>query len=209
MIGALDLKRKQRFDFLSCVYNRTDGSEDGLVEIETVAREIDLSEGETFLIAQYLAKENLIQLRLRHIVSITHGGVVEVEAVLRRPDVSTEHFPSLHSMTQNGNGVASSASGSDETGTACFLPTEVASIRPFLAALELQISKLHLDRDQTGAFLADIATARAQLSSPRPKRPIVALCLESVLAVVDKSGSSALTSDLRAQLPAIHACLQQ
>lgn len=205
MIGALDLKRKQRFDFLSCVYNRTDGSEDGLVEIETVAREIDLSEGETFLIAQYLAKENLIQLRLRHIVSITHGGVVEVEAVLRRPDVSTEHFPSLHSMTQNGNGVAST----DEVGTACFLPTEVASIRPFLAALELQISKLHLDRDQIGAFLADIATARAQLSSPRPKRPIVALCLESVLAVVDKSGSSALTSDLRAQLPAIHACLQQ
>jgi hypothetical protein len=207
MTGSLDLKRKQRFDFMSCLYNRTDASEDGLVEIETIAKEIELSEGETFLIAQYLAKEHLIQLRLRHIVSITHGGIVEVEAALRRPDVSTEHFPSLHSMTRNGDGAITGALTSEEE--ALFRATEVAAIRPFLAALELQVSKLHLNRDETSEFQADIATARMQLSSPRPKRQIVNLCLESLLAIVDKAGPSVLTTDLRAQLPAIHAFLRQ
>ena len=208
MTGALDLKRKQRFDFMSCLYNRTDASEDGLVEIEVIAKEIDLSDGETFLIAQYLAKENLIQLRLRHIVSITHGGIVEVEAALRRPDTSTEHFPPLRSFTQNGNGTVSTAPVEDGQQPNC-RATEITAIRHFLAALELQISKLHLDPDGTGEFQADIGTARVQLSSPRPKRQVIAVCLESLLATLDKVGVVNLTTDLQVQLPAIRAFLEQ
>lgn len=209
MTGALDLKRKQRFDFMSCLYNRTDASEDGLVEIEIIAKEIDLSDGETFLIAQYLAKENLIHLRLRHIVSITHGGVVEVEAALRRPDTSTEHFPPLNSMTENGKVAPVTVPAVENGDRSAFRATELAAIRPFLAALEFQIPKLRLDSEQAGEFQADVVTARVQLASPRPKRQVVALCLESVMAALDKAGVVALTTDLQVQLPAIRAFLQQ
>ncbi|HEX6770504.1 MAG TPA: hypothetical protein VF126_00665 [Acidobacteriaceae bacterium] len=208
MPGTLDLKRKQRFEFMSCLYNRTDGAEDGLVEIETIAQEIGLSEGEAFLIAQYLAKENLIHLRLRHVVSITHGGIVEVEAALRRPDTSTEHFPPLHAVAQNGNGAALTAAAAESGTEVSCRATEVAVIRPFLAALELQVPKLHLDPDPAAEFCANIGTARAQLSSPRPRRQVIAVCLESVLATIEQAGPFGLTTDLRAQLPAIRAFLQ-
>lgn len=209
MAVALDLKRKQRFEFMSSLYNRTDATEEGLVEIETLAKDIDLSEGETFLIAQYLAKEDLIQLRLRHIVSITHQGIVEVEATLRRPDTSTEHFPALQTMAQDGDGAAAPAPAPADESRPGFRATELAAIRPFLAGLELQISKLRLDPEQAAEFQADIVSARVQLSSPRPKRQVVALCLESVLATLDKAGAVNLTTDLQVQLPTIRTVLQQ
>lgn len=209
MTGALDFKRKQRFDFMSCLYNRTDGCEAGLVQIESIAQELGLSESETFIIAEYLAKEHLIHLRLRSIVSITHGGIVEVEAALRRPDTSTEHFPPLHPVAHNGNGAPVTATTAESGTEVNCRATEVAVIRPFLAALELQISKLHLDPDHVAEFRANIDTARAQLSSPRPRRQVVAVCLEPVLAAIENAGPLGLTADIRAQLPAIRAFLQQ
>jgi hypothetical protein len=202
MIASLDLKRKQRFDFMSCLYNRTDGLENGLIELESIADEIGMSEGEASIIAQYLAKEGLIQLRLQHIVSITHGGIVEVEAAFRRPDTSTEHFPPIHILAQNGSTRTTPAGEGLKA-------TDVAMLRLFLSALELQIAKLHLNAEEAVAFHADIMAARTQISSSRPKRQVVVLCLESLLAVVDRAGTSALTTDLQAKLPALRAFLRQ
>lgn len=201
MIASLDLKRKQRFDFMSCLYNHTDGLENGLVELESIAEEIRMSESEATVIAQYLAKEGLIQLRMQHIVSITHGGIVEVEAAFRHPDTSTEHFPPIHTIGQNGSAASAPAEG--------LKATEVAILRPFLSGLELQITKLRLSGEEAVAFHADINTARTQLSSSRAKRQVVVLCLDSLLAIVDRAGTSALTTDIQAKLPAIRALLRQ
>jgi hypothetical protein len=92
---TLETKRKQRFDFMRCLYERTEGSEIGLVYIEEVAEEIRLPELETELIALYLVDEGLIRIRMGHIICITHLGIDEVETVLAQPDRPTEHFPAL------------------------------------------------------------------------------------------------------------------
>jgi hypothetical protein len=92
---TLETKRKQRFDFMRCLYDKTEGSEIGLVYIEEVAEEIRLPELETELIALYLVDEGLIRIRMGHIICITHLGIDEVETVLAQPDRPTEHFPAL------------------------------------------------------------------------------------------------------------------
>jgi len=92
---TLETKRKQRFDFMRCLYDKTRGSEIGLVYIEEVAEEIHLPEFETELIALYLVDEGLVRIRMGHIICITHLGIDEVETILAKPDRPTEHFPAL------------------------------------------------------------------------------------------------------------------
>ena len=95
MAFTLETKRKQRFDFMRCLYDKTRGSEIGLVYIEEVAEEIHLPELETELIALYLVDEGLVRIRMGHIICITHLGIDEVETILAQPDMPTEHFPAL------------------------------------------------------------------------------------------------------------------
>lgn len=95
MAFTLETKRKQRFDFMRCLYDKTEGSEIGLVYIEEVAEEIHLTELETELIALYLVDEGLVRIRMGHIICITHLGIDEVETLLAQPDTPTEHFPAL------------------------------------------------------------------------------------------------------------------
>ena len=95
MAFTFETKRRQRFAFMRCLYDRTAGSEATLVYIEEVAEEIHLPELETEMIALYLVDEGLIRIRMGHIICITHLGVDEVETALARPDKPTTHFPAL------------------------------------------------------------------------------------------------------------------
>jgi hypothetical protein len=92
---TLETRRKQRFDFMRCLYDRAEASELGLVYIEEIAEEINLPVLETEITALYLADERLIRIRMRHIISITHLGIDAVETALAQPDRPTEHFPAL------------------------------------------------------------------------------------------------------------------
>ena len=96
MAFTFETKRKQRFAFMRCLYDRTAGSETTLVYIEEVAEEIHLPELETEMIALYLVDEDLIRIRMGHIICITHLGIDEVETALAHPDKPTTHFPALH-----------------------------------------------------------------------------------------------------------------
>jgi hypothetical protein len=133
---------------------------------------------------------------------------VEMEAALRRPDTATEHFPPLRAMTQNGDGVIA-IPALEVKPQPTFPAADVVAIRSFLDELELQVPKLRLDHEVAGEIQADIGTVRLQLSSPRPKRQVVTLCLESITAALDKTGVVNLTTDLQVQLPAIRAFLEQ
>jgi hypothetical protein len=92
---TLETRRKQRFDFMRCLYDRAEASELGLVYIEEISEEINLPVLETEITALYLADERLIRIRMRHIISITHLGIDAVETALAQPDKPTEHFPAL------------------------------------------------------------------------------------------------------------------
>jgi hypothetical protein len=78
-----------------------------------------------------------------------------------------------------------------------------------LASLKLRLLKIRLPPDDIAEAEAEIATAIAQLLSPRPKLQIIAASLHTLLSVLDKAGTAALTSDIEMSLVRIRSFLTQ
>lgn len=288
MAFTLDTKRKQRFDFMRCLYEKTEGSEMGLVYIEEIAEQLRLPLLQTELIALFLADEDLIRIRMRNIISITHVGVDEVETALGHPDKATEHFPPLNApaepppghhdeiptvilessgtaeeplnppaepvqnlkriseTTEREPGMAAAQVSAPEISDAVrhvaqraqAAPAPIPAPRPpvpvnraatapalnpqsaaaapraseiadLLASLRLRLLKVHLDRDDLGEAQAEIATAFAQLLSPRPKQSVIAASLTRLLSIFEGAPSVALTNEVKNTLAKISEFLAQ
>ncbi len=78
-----------------------------------------------------------------------------------------------------------------------------------LSSLKLRLLKVPLAPDDLAEAEAEIATAIAQLLSPRPKLPIIAASLKTLLSILEKAGTSALTSDIEMSLTRIRFFLTQ
>ena len=83
-----------------------------------------------------------------------------------------------------------------------------------LASLKLRLLKVPLAPDDLAEAEAEIATAIAQLLSPRPKLPIIAGSLQTLLSILEKGGTEkggtvALTSDIEMSLTRIRFFLTQ
>lgn len=89
------------------------------------------------------------------------------------------------------------------------LPFDPDEIAGTLASLKLRLLKLRLSKDDLAEAEAEIATATAQLLSPRPKRPIIAASLSTLLAVLDGPGAASMTIDLQVSLTEIRLFLTQ
>ncbi len=270
MAPSLDGKRKQRSDFMRCLYAMTYGSERGLVYIAEIAEVMHVDDTEAETAARHLAEKGLIIIRLQCIVSLTQVGIDEVESILEQPyqglhvapapDVKQPSVTSRPASVSEAEGripprpmpARIVPNDSDEraalelkqicaaigldprevTGELGEVPVvnpspprnglvqhdggkrpDVPSLAPvsfeegdldsILESLKLQLPKLGLGWDYMAEARAEIDTARAQLSSPRPKAKIVATCLESLLSILENTGAAASTSNVRANLPAI------
>jgi hypothetical protein len=78
-----------------------------------------------------------------------------------------------------------------------------------LAFLKPRLPKLQLSPDDMAEAQSEIDTARAQLSSPRPKSKIISASLETLLSILENAGSAALTPEVASSLPTLRACLQR
>jgi hypothetical protein len=78
-----------------------------------------------------------------------------------------------------------------------------------LASLKLRLLKVRLAADDMAEAEAEIATAIAQLLSPRPKLQIIAASLKTLLSILEKVGTEALTSDIEMSLTRIRFFLTQ
>jgi hypothetical protein len=78
-----------------------------------------------------------------------------------------------------------------------------------LASLKLRLLKVRLPSDDIAEAEAEIATAIAQLLSPRPKLQIIAASLNTLLSILEKAGTAALTSDIEMSLVRIRFFLTQ
>lgn len=88
-------------------------------------------------------------------------------------------------------------------------PFDPEEITGTLASLKLRLLKLRLSKDDLAEAEAEIATATAQLLSPRPKQPIIAASLSTLLTVLDGPGSASMTVDLQVSLTEIRLFLTQ
>lgn len=78
-----------------------------------------------------------------------------------------------------------------------------------LASLKLRLLKIRLVPDDMAEAEAEIATAIAQLLSPRPKLQIIAASLKTLLSILEKAGTAPLTSDIEMSLTRIRFFLKQ
>ena len=78
-----------------------------------------------------------------------------------------------------------------------------------LASLKLRLLKIRLAPDDMAEAEAEIATAIAQLLSPRPKLQIIAASLKTLLSILEKAGTAPLTSDIEMSLTRIRFFLKQ
>ena len=94
---SLEQKKKNRFLFLNCLYESSNGDTGAVFNMWEVGSELKLDRNETSQIVDYLIGENLIESRaLGGGISLTHWGVKEVEQAIENPSKPTEHFLPLN-----------------------------------------------------------------------------------------------------------------
>jgi hypothetical protein len=78
-----------------------------------------------------------------------------------------------------------------------------------LTSLKFRLLKIRLAPDDMDEAQAEIATAIAQLLSPRPKPQIIALSLNTLVSILETAGPAALTKDIETSLARLRAFLLQ
>jgi hypothetical protein len=96
--ATLEQRRKQRFEFMRCLYEMSRGSERLLFYDHEVGDTVGLARTEAEAAAQYLAERGLVRVVMGHIISISHAGADELEAALEQPQQATAHFPPAQSI---------------------------------------------------------------------------------------------------------------
>jgi hypothetical protein len=86
---------------------------------------------------------------------------------------------------------------------------KASDLADVLASLKLRLLKIRLAPDDMDEAQAEIATAIAQLHSPRPKPQIIALSLNTLVSILEKGGPAVLTKDVETSLARLHAFLLQ
>ena len=209
---TLELKRKQRLEFMNNLYESTNGDERAYVDMAEIGMELGFNRDETYLAAQYLKGEGLLKFEtLSGHISITHLGVAEVESALQHPDKPTHHFPAAQNIINIGTMTQSviQQGNANSRQTVTFETDDSEAIRSFLEAFTQQLPKLQIGEGERAEAEAEINTANAQLKSPKPKQQIIATCLKSLLSIVEKAGVEAFTNDVTSHLPVIHAILHR
>jgi hypothetical protein len=109
----------------------------------------------------------------------------------------------------NGNHTVTVAGVPRHTTPAQPLTFDAGEVAGLLASLKHRLLKLRLSKDDLAEAEAEIATATAQLLSPRPKQPIITASLTTLLAILDGPGAASMTIDLQVSLTEIRFFLTQ
>lgn len=204
MSEELERRDALRFAFLRRLYDVSGGSTRGGIQMEEIGGELGLDRRETARIVEYLRGEALVDwFGGGGLVGITHDGVREVEAALRRPDDPTKHFPPvviaenyIQAQTITNSQFQFQTVGSTQQMGAA----DVAEISALIAQLRDVIAQLDLDDENAAAAEADLATASAQLESPRPKGSILKAVLGSAHRILERGVSDAVAPEIGEQV---------
>jgi hypothetical protein len=210
MNPSIEMKRKQRFEFMNELYKVTNGSEMTHVDMAEIGMGLGFTKDECLLTVEYLEGEGLLKyVSLGGWIGITHLGVLEVESALQNPEKPTDHFPPaqniIHIATMTNSVIQQGVANSTQSVTLQNNDKEL--IEHFLDAYATCLSSLEISGDDKNEALSEIATTRAQLNSPKPKSGIIRSSLNTLLSILEKVTIPVLTNEISTHLPAIHALI--
>jgi hypothetical protein len=194
MVKDIQDIQMKRFRFLHRLYEVTEGSEQAFVNFQQLGDELGFSHAETDKIDDYLRGEGLItHVSLGGSISITHRGIIEVEAALSKPDEPTTYFPAVnivHVEQMIDSQIQQGTNQSSQVLT--FSTNDLEAIAKFIDNMKGQLDELKLDEEIQAEAISDIETLETQIKSPRPKHAIIKECMLSLRRILeDVAGNAA------------------
>jgi hypothetical protein len=165
-------KDRKRYSVLKAIYTGTDGQKDKAVTFNKVFQVTGLPGEEIIQVLEYLEAEELVKPKIDYsgggFIWITHKGVIEIEASIKNPETSTEHFPAqvFHTYIYGTLGVLQQAGeGNIARANQNIASSEVDDLVVKLSNLIKSSSLDDLDRDVTEASLNGILELAKQEQS--------------------------------------------
>lgn len=192
-MDPLTQTKKNRFEFLNLVYQKSGGDETEIYVIRDLAEELGMDINEAELISQYLEGESLIDAtRTFGIgnsgVNITHYGVIEIEKALSEPEKPTDYFPPVvniisianmsHSQIQQGT--------LHSQQTASYSAPNIKELGDLVRQLRDQLPSTELSEEERAEAEAELQTIEAQARSPKPKPVIIKEALSTAKDILIK-----------------------
>ena len=209
----IDKRQANRLLVMKAIYEASGGSEQNSVSGQDLLNDLGLSDEELGDACKYLQGEHLITTTRTmwghltpYIINITHWGIKEMEQSLQAPTKPTEHFPPAISIIHiEGNNIGSPIqSGSPGASQEVTLEINLGEVRDFLRKLEEAAPNLELPDAEGRELTAEIATLRAQVDSPKPKRQIVRESLRSIRTILEGAAGNLSATGLLGILQHIH-----
>lgn len=189
----------QRFQFLKTVYELTDGNPYSFVDMWKIGEKQGLSPSETQSIVTWLSNEGLLgDGFIGGGISISHGGVQEIETALSHPKQSTRYFPPVINIVNVENMNNSQIQQGTTTSTQSFkqVSDSMDDIRNELEKLKSIVANLNLDDETNVEVEAQIATVEAQLKSKHPIRVVIEESTKSLRNLLEGTTASLIASGI-------------
>jgi hypothetical protein len=208
------MRKACRLQVMRAIFEAADGSESNVVSGVELLDNLGFSDEELGDACKYLEGERLIkttQTLWGHltpfIIQLTHKGIKEIEQSVQSPSEPTEHFPAAVSIMNFHAPVIGSAIQSGSPGAQQEMSIgdlDLGAVHEFLREFDARAAELDLPSPEAAEVKAEIATVKAQLSSPKPKRNIIAESLRSVRTILEVTSGSAAAVGLLDLLKLIH-----
>jgi hypothetical protein len=203
------------------IYTQTGDNTTVFVDLWKIRETLGFADDRMGAIVDYLEGERLIEplrtmagQRTPMSTVITHRGIKEMERSEEHPQNPTDHFPSQVTVFHIGGDMIGSAiqANSDgatqevRSGDIAINATADEQIRAFLDEFTAKLPTLQGEQteDALAEIAADIATVRAQLDSPKPKKNFIKESLGSIKAVLEHGVGGVVTAGLLVLLGMIH-----
>lgn len=192
---SLEQKKKNRFLFLNCLYESSNGDTSAMFDMWEVGTELKLNSDETSQIVDYLIGEHLIESRaLGGIIGLTHWGIKEVEQAIENPSKPTEHFLPLNIInigTMNNSTLQQGTTNSTINFT--YNAHTAVDIEQIVSQLNDLKDSLNLSNEHQSELLSELQTIEIQKKSSKPKSIIITESLKSIRTILESVVGNAMT----------------
>lgn len=206
---SVDRKKKLRTEFMTWLYDVTDGDETVFADTATFHGQSGVEAHELGSAIQYLEGQGLVTPLwtmggdFPSNVRISHRGVVEVETARAHPDDPTEHFAPMNVTTIHGDVIGSQlqqgSPGATQHGN---FPVDARQqVADFSRAVRESLPELGLDDETRQRTQRDLDMIDAELAS-EPRPGVVREIVNSVRTAAEgAAGSIAAAGILALPLP--------
>jgi hypothetical protein len=207
-VDSLTQVKAKRFQFLRRLHEATGGNTLQMLDTAELGRELGWAQLDVDNVSEYLEAEGLLEFATFGTISITHAGVLEVEAALEKPEQPTLHFPPVNFIyiaQMDRSQIQQGTTASSQTVT--FGAADLEPIRQFIADLKSRLTELEIAADEQEEANLQIATMEAQLASKRPSPVIIKESLHSARKILEGGAGNLVAAAFLSQLPQLIALI--